>query len=508
MRFLNFGKKFRFSRLWVKALRVRLKKGLHTNDFILRILLLLPPIAVFVFLVFQYRFVNSEVPLWQTLPWGSSMLASKRFLWLFPVAMLVLNSGSIVLWYLAKKTYLKYLSEMLLMVGLGVSVALGFAVFRICVTSSTQLAPYFYVGSEALALFLLFLFSFIVSFFAAPKFIARAYKANLITDPKRHNHPGMVLGHASARGAGFFFSLCLLVMGLLFTDRNPQILGICLGAFVAGFIGLLDDLQNTNPFSKFKFLENPFLRLVIFVPIPVFIMMYFGITAGYINNPFDGDFVLSDYPIKVGGLVLNLLPYFFTLLWTMWVMNLISWSNGVDGQFSGVAGLACLIVGILAMRLVQTEPAQLQTAKVAFIASGLAFGLIPYTWHPSKIMWGFGAISVGFILSALSIEARTKIAVLIMVILIPFFDGAVTFIRRILQGKMPFRGDRGHLHHLLLKRGWSTQKVALFYWITAGFFGIIALLTSEKSNAFLFLSMSGIVVTFIVVVNILSRDKA
>jgi UDP-GlcNAc:undecaprenyl-phosphate GlcNAc-1-phosphate transferase len=170
-----------------------------------------------------------------------------------------------------------------------------------------------------------------------------------------------------------------------------------------------------------------------------------------------------------------------------------------------------LIIGLLALRLVETEPTQLNTAKLAFLATGLSFGFLRYTWHPSKIMWGFGAISIGFLLASLSIISRAKVATAIIVIIIPFLDGLITIIRRIIKRKNPLRGDRGHLHHLLLERGWSSKKVSLFYWVTTAVFGAIGILSADKNSALVMLILGGVVAIGIILLNIsseLSRHKA
>ena len=201
------------------------------------------------------------------------------------------------------------------------------------------------------------------------------------------------------------------------------------------------------------------------------------------------------------------LPYLFTLIWTLAIMNMLSWSNGVDGQFGGISGIAFIILGLLALRLVGTEPVQITTAKMAFIAGGICLGFIPHTWHPSKVMWGFGAVTVGLLISAISIMSRAKVATAIMIIMIPFLDGTITVARRVLQGKNPLKGDRKHLHHLLMARGWSVKRIALFYWASTLIFGTVGLITAEKSAVPVTLISGGLVSVGIIALNILSAGK-
>ncbi|MFH1295313.1 MAG: hypothetical protein ABIH84_01920, partial [bacterium] len=80
-------------------------------------------------------------------------------------------------------------------------------------------------------------------------------------------------------------------------------------------------------------------------------------------------------------------------------------------------------------------------------------------------------------------------------------------VRRLVQGKNPLKGDRGHLHHLLLERGWSPQKVAVFYWIATAFFGLVALASAENSTALATLTLGGLVAAIIILLNVSAQFK-
>ena len=77
-----------------------------------------------------------------------------------------------------------------------------------------------------------------------------------------------------------------------------------------------------------------------------------------------------------------------------------------------------------------------------------------------------------------------------MVLGIPFLDAVYTILRRILQKKSPFWGDRGHLHHKLLDLGWSKRRVALFYWVVSVILGLIALNLSSQEKIFAILAVA------------------
>jgi UDP-GlcNAc:undecaprenyl-phosphate GlcNAc-1-phosphate transferase len=91
--------------------------------------------------------------------------------------------------------------------------------------------------------------------------------------------------------------------------------------------------------------------------------------------------------------------------------------------------------------------------------------------------------------------------------MIPFLDAFVTVVRRIIQRKNPLKGDKGHLHHLLLERGWSRPKIAIFYWITTFVFGIVGVLSADKMSFQTALLFMGAVAFAIVTLNLRSLRK-
>jgi|GEM_PF-118880 len=493
----------------IERLTLKLEKyfkvGLKDRDAHLRLFALAPVILCFVLIAYSYNNLADLIPLWQTKPWGEGILSAKINLYLIPLILTLFTITAFLFSYLAKKFYFTYLSQILLTGGALLNTVALITVWNIVTISAKTPLKFVSLSPQTQSLLGLLGAGFLSSYLLLPRFIAWTKNRNIVTDPAKHDHPGMILTKPSSRGGGFAFSALVTLLALIFLERGPLLIGTVGAVFIAGLIGLLDDYQNTHPKSKLKKIENPVLRLLVLLPIPVVFMMIFGVVAGYINNPFDGNIDLTGISFSLFGKLVTPLPYLFTLIWTIAIMNMISWSNGVDGQFGGVAGISLLVVGLLALRLVETEPSQLTTAKLAFLASGVAFGFINHTWHPSKIMWGFGAISVGVLLSALAITSRAKIATAIMVILIPFLDGFITIFRRLLQRKNPLKGDRGHLHHLLLDRGWSPKKVAIFYWLATAVFGTIGLFSADKSTALVTLTFGGLVASVIVALNISSQ---
>ena len=453
----------------------------------------------FVYLLLRYRFLNPIIPLWFTKPWGEAQLADKSSIVLIPLTSLVVVIVSTVLSVLNKKTFIRYGSVLLLVVATFCNSLLLMALIRIINRASTAFSPL--IDPNYVKLFFPFVLAFALVYLITPRFIEFVKKRNIVTDPSIHAHPGMLLKKPSARGGGVIFSIAFSAATLLVARPSVQVMGIVFAVLTTAVIGFLDDVANTNPYSKLKLFGNPVFRLLVLQPIPVLFVFFSGVR---INN-IGGIFQLNDYLVRIGSEDFAPLAIFFTLLWMIWVMNMLSFSNGVDGQYSGIVGISSVIIAILSLRFSSLTANQLDMAKIAAITAGAGFALTKYTWHPSKIMWGFSATSAGIILATLSIVSVTKIAIAVLVLLIPFLDAVITVVRRALQGKAPWKGDRGHLHHLLLERGWSVPKIATFYWITTAVLGATALFSSEKNLPLVVLTLSGVVAFILIVLNLKSE---
>jgi UDP-GlcNAc:undecaprenyl-phosphate GlcNAc-1-phosphate transferase len=99
-----------------------------------------------------------------------------------------------------------------------------------------------------------------------------------------------------------------------------------------------------------------------------------------------------------------------------------------------------------------------------------------------------GALFVGFLLASLSLmgsqKATTTIAVItpILAFGLPVVDTTITMTRRLISGRPIFEGDGEHIHHMLLKRGWSQRRVVLILYSVCAGFGLVATLSTKTSS--------------------------
>jgi UDP-GlcNAc:undecaprenyl-phosphate GlcNAc-1-phosphate transferase len=191
-----------------------------------------------------------------------------------------------------------------------------------------------------------------------------------------------------------------------------------------------------------------------------------GIRIFFITNPLGGDIIHFN----------QILAILLALLWISFLANITNWSAGFDGQLPGIVVVAALTIGFLAFRF-SADITQWPVTILAAVTAGAFLGFLPYNFYPQKIMPGYGGGTLaGFMLAVLAILSTTKIGTLLVVLGIPFIDALYAIIRRVITGRSPVWGDRGHLHHKLLDEWhWGKRKAALFYWGITALLGILAL---------------------------------
>ncbi len=329
-----------------------------------------------------------------------------------------------------------------------------------------------------------FLLAALVSFFTTPIIIKYAARLGIIDDPKINKHPKVIHTYPVPRGGGAPIFIGILISALIFIPLDKHLLGILLGGFVLMVLGLIDDKYNLNPYKRL------IIQFVV-AAIPIAA----GIGIAFLANPFGGTFDLSiprfSFQIFGGNHNIWLFSDLFALFWMVTLMNFVNiGASGLDGQLSGTVAIAALTIGALSLRY-SADITQWPVIILAMITAGAYFGFLPWHIYPQKIMPGFGGSTLaGFMLGVLSILSTTKVGTLMVVLAVPLIDTGFVVIKRLMAGKSPLWGDRGHLHHKLLDAGYSKAQVALFYWGITALLGLTALNLNAASKLYTILGVS------------------
>jgi UDP-GlcNAc:undecaprenyl-phosphate GlcNAc-1-phosphate transferase len=334
--------------------------------------------------------------------------------------------------------------------------------------------------------FLFFGFSaFLLTLVTTPLVLTWAKRNGFLDDPKTHRHPAILHTKPIPRAGGLAIWLAVLPLILLGVTFDKKILGIILGGSLAVLVGTLDD----------KYEVSPYIRLFSNFAVAA-IVVAAGIGIGAITNPFGGMIKLDTLRLSfnfLGQHSILVWADLFGLFWIVFIMNMLNWSSGVDGQLAGIVVIVALTLLAVSLKFLPTDPSQKTTATICAIVVGASLGFLIFNWHPAKIFPGYGATVLGFLIAVLAILSSGKVATALLVLAVPIVDGIVTIGRRVWQKKIPVWGDRAHFHHLLLDRGLSQRQIALFYWTICAILGAISLYLHSLGKLFALLLLAFLV---------------
>ena len=179
-----------------------------------------------------------------------------------------------------------------------------------------------------------------------------------------------------------------------------------------------------------------------------------------------------------------------TVIFVMLVINAVNFVDGLDGLASGIVAVCASAFFAFSYILAVDNGFSRAGAPslVMAVVVGLCIGFLPHNYHPAKIFMGdSGAMFLGLLLSASAItltgqidvnaisgqNSRTTFVPLILpftVLAIPLLDLGMAVVRRLSAGQSPFKADREHLHHRLLRMGNSQREVAIIMYLWTAMF--------------------------------------
>lgn len=148
----------------------------------------------------------------------------------------------------------------------------------------------------------------------------------------------------------------------------------------------------------------------------------------------------------------------FTILLVSGIANGFNIIDGVNG-LAAFAGLAACVAQFMIARHSGYPTMQVLNALLA--ASILGFFIINFPRGPI-FLGDAGAYTIGFALSwfgvlTISHESSLSPWAILMTVFWPFFETAVSFVRRLVSGLSTMRSDDGHTHHI-------TKRLIENYW--------------------------------------------
>lgn len=331
--------------------------------------------------------------------------------------------------------------------------------------------------------------SYLLGVFIVPLVIAYSKKQGLIDEPnerKIHTAPISRLG-----GVAIWSSTMLTFLFLVFLSYYPYgslLSGILLGSSLMFLLGLVDDVYTLD--AKFK----------LFIQITIASLVYLlGVKIDSIINPFGGAIQLGHF------------SYIITVCWIVGISNAVNFIDGIDGLAGSVITVNSITLGIIAL---QMGPANAISALIAFILAGSMLAFLTYNFNPAKIFMGdSGALFSGFLLATLSITGVMKGATLaiilpFVVLAVPIIDISYASVRRISKGKSPFVADAEHIHHKLLKAGFTQNRIVAILTSVAIVSGAVASYFAGSIKHYLIFIFALVLIMFILsLTSILTKKK-
>jgi UDP-GlcNAc:undecaprenyl-phosphate GlcNAc-1-phosphate transferase len=180
-----------------------------------------------------------------------------------------------------------------------------------------------------------------------------------------------------------------------------------------------------------------------------------------------------------------LLTFGLTWLWIVGVTNAFNLIDGMDGLAGGVAFFVTIPVFLMALL-----GNAVLACVLAITFAGALVGFLKYNFAPAKIYLGdTGSLFLGFMLATLAIHTSQKTTTLLAVVIplaafgLPLLDTLLAVVRRFVQGKPIFSADLEHIHHQLLRRGFSKRGVVLALYGLAALFSLGSLLMIGTGHA-------------------------
>ncbi|VXC65183.1 UDP-GlcNAc:undecaprenylphosphate GlcNAc-1-phosphate transferase [Enterobacterales bacterium 8AC] len=269
-----------------------------------------------------------------------------------------------------------------------------------------------------------------------------AFYIGLVDKPsarKKHD------GHIPLVG-GVSIYLALWMLYVLHPDWMPQFSLYMICATVLLVVGVLDD----------RF-DLPVLPRVGVQALVAGAMMWSGLvltSLGYVSADIE--------------LVLGVFGYSVTLFAVWGAINAFNMVDGIDGL---LGALSCVTFGALAVMFQLGGNDELSRWCLCLLVASLPYIMlnlgIPFGKRFKVFMGDAGSTLIGFtviwllVLATQGDKAVMRPVSALWVIAVPLMDMAAIMVRRIRRGDSPFKPDREHLHHILMRAGLGPRQTLL-----------------------------------------------
>lgn len=239
---------------------------------------------------------------------------------------------------------------------------------------------------------------------------------------------------------------------------------ICAGVLV--FVGAMDDRFDIS--VKIRAV----VQAVIAVVMMVIAKLHLG-SLGYIFGPWE--------------LVLGPFGYFLTLFAVWAAINAFNMVDGIDGLLGGLSSVSFAAMGLILWFDGQTSLAMWCFAMIAAILPYIMLNLGILGRRYKVFMGDAGSTLIGFTVIWLLLETTQgkthsiSPVTALWIIAIPLMDMVAIMYRRLRKGMSPFSPDRQHIHHLVMRAGFTSRQAFVLITLAAAILAGVGV-TAEYSH--------------------------
>jgi UDP-GlcNAc:undecaprenyl-phosphate/decaprenyl-phosphate GlcNAc-1-phosphate transferase len=292
-----------------------------------------------------------------------------------------------------------------------------------------------------------FLTAAVVTALLTPLTMRLARAVGAIDEPRERglsDRPTPLLGGLAIFAGALVAGLAWLPAG--YGKEHHLWQGVLLGAAVITLVGALDDRFDLPAGVK---LAGQVVAAVIVV--------HFGVAVKAVTLPFVGTLAFPHAGATNAGPIL-------TVLGLVVMMNVVNFSDGVDGLTAGVCVIIAATLAVIAFDLNRAQPGVL-----AALTAGAALGFLIFNLPPAASFMGdCGANLLGLLMGVVAVEAAVKTAAVVsfvlplILLMVPFLDGTFVVLKRLKYRQPIYRADTEHFHHRMARIGFSSRRTIAY----------------------------------------------
>ncbi len=220
--------------------------------------------------------------------------------------------------------------------------------------------------------------------------------------------------------------------------------GVLLGTVLIFLVGAVDDVVDLNP--KAKMLGQIVAACVVAGS---------GLLFSSIHNPFGEGYIEFGW-----------VAYPLTVFYLVAFANVINLIDGLDGLAAGITGISAITILLFAVLT-----GRFDAALFSVVLVGVCAGFLKSNFFPASIFMGdSGALLLGFSLGVISLFAVARSALFVSLLVpilaagVPILDTFFAIVRRKREHRPIDEADKGHIHHRLMRAGFSQRATVLIMW--------------------------------------------